>query len=459
MVERIVRLPMGDNSPEARLLYGVDIRKGLKLLPDASVHAVCTSPPYWGLRDYGTGTWEGGDPACTHSVGGQVSDSDPTCRKCGANRVDSQIGLESTPEAYVANIVEVFREVKRVLRPDGSLWVNLGDSYSRGDRGSVPTQRGAAASKKSNMQYNDSAAGHLGRHPTIKQKDLVGIPWMVAFALRADGWYLRSDIIWSKPNPMPESVKDRPTKSHEYVFLFAHPDSDGRYSYDSEAVREPCTEESVANLKGRTVLFNKTDHGGARPDLNNKPRTAYVRSDFTRNRRSVWTVNPKPYPGAHFATWPTELVETMIRAGSSEHGVCSKCGAPWARSYEEVDVEAKEVATGGDPDRQDGGVRAKDPSGRGGNVLASRRRAGDWNPTCACGGTPVAATVLDPFSGSATTGHVALRLGRSYVGLDLNEDYLPLAEARIRGEAAPSLDADSEAVAGSALDLFGVKDD
>lgn len=307
---------VADNRPAATLYYGQDVRDTLRTLPEASVHTVCTSPPYFGLRDYGTG--------------------------------DKQIGLKATPDEFVSALVDVFREVKRVLRDDGTLWINLGDSYARqGGKGGNQTRHWDG-------RANNLGALHARRHVDdlggdLKPKDLIGIPWRVAFALQADGWYLRQDVIWSKPNPMPEGVTDRCTKAHEYVFLFAHPDSGGKYYYDAEAVKEPCS-------------------------ANNKEQNE-------RNRRSVWSVPTAPYAGSHFATWPPELVRPMVLAGC-----------------------------------------------------------------------PVGGTVLDPFSGSATTGMVALQEGRNYIGTDLNPDYLPLAERRVQEEPTP---VDTEAQnEGDALDLF-----
>ncbi len=220
-----------------------------------SVHTVVTSPPYYGLRDYGTAKWEGGDPNCDHKYstarndGGRVNtsgfhgsakeDSDKgdmnyrgVCPKCGAIRIDEQIGLEQTPDAYIANLVEVFRECKRILRDDGTLWVNIGDSYvsNTGDRNKVG---GFQANPSESRLQAESAMSFNKKSDGLKSKDLIGIPWMLAFALRADGWYLRQDIIWAKPNPMPESVKDRCTKSHEYIFLLS---KSARYYYDAEAI-------------------------------------------------------------------------------------------------------------------------------------------------------------------------------------------------------------------------------
>lgn len=367
MIDEVVLHPVGSNPPQARLMYGQHALDSLAMLNDNSVHTICTSPPYWGLRDYGTASWKGGDPNCNHTTssysdnmkphvdrpsGGHRGGSNKFCIHCGAERVDLQIGLEDELEDYLDSLVQVFDACRRVLRTDGTLWVNLGDTYSRGSRKTVPEQKGECASKNDSDKYEFfSPAANLGGHDTIKPKDLVGIPWRFALAMQKAGWYLRSDIIWSKGSCMPESVKDRPTKAHEYVFLFAHPDSEGRYYYDSEAVKEPTT-------------------------------GAYDPTSL-RNRRSVWHVNPEGYREAHFAVWPSALVEPMVLAGCPEKG-----------------------------------------------------------------------TVLDPFSGSATTGMVALKNGRNYIGLDLNEEYYPMAHTRVQG-IRPSAKKTIRPPEVNTLDLFG----
>ena len=295
-----------------------DAREKLFLeFPSELVQCCVTSPPYWGLRDYGTATWEGGDYGCNHTIirRGQSSDSkqatnlgssrDPiyssNCLKCGAKRIDSQIGLEETPEQYVTKLVEVFRELRRVLRKDGTLWLNLGDSYAT-QRNDHDWLKSVAIVKK---------GWHGG--PDLKPKDLCGIPWRVAFALQADGWYLRSDIIWHKPNPMPESVTDRPTKAHEYLFLLS---KNERYYYDAEAIREPHSEP----WRGQGEHESSTPHSG-RLDDPNKEQAAFtvaVRkyNPDGRNKRSVWTVPTEPYAEAHFATFPSDLIKPCILAGS-----------------------------------------------------------------------------------------------------------------------------------------------
>jgi DNA modification methylase len=266
-----------------RIIAG-DCIEGLRTLPDASVHCCVTSPPYWGLRDYGH---------------------------------DGQIGLEATPEAYVARMVEVFREVRRVLRDDGTCWVNLGDSYnnagsSKNGTGLDGKQRGGATGADGKCGYKKRDLRHALKGSGIKHKDLCGIPWRVAFALQADGWWLRQDIIWHKPNPMPESVRDRCTKAHEYVFLLTKSE---RYFYDAEAVSEA---SACAGVQKND--FSASALGlRIKPSGNAVPGTVYTVKP-TRNRRSVWTVTTKPYSGAHFAVMPADLVEPCIKAGCPEGG-------------------------------------------------------------------------------------------------------------------------------------------
>ena len=250
-----------------------DALEMLRTLPDGSVDCCVTSPPYWGLRDYGE---------------------------------DGQMGLESTPDEYVAGMVAVFAEVRRVLSDDGTLWLNLGDSYA-----SNPAS-GGASSPLLNGPQNATPSRAYTRPAGLKPKDLVGIPWRVAFALQADGWYLRSDIIWSKPNPMPESVRDRPTKAHEYVFLLS---KSQRYHYDADAIAEK------AEAKPQRRLTNPLHHPKGNPDgsmRNGLPMGGGTME--SRNKRTVWTIATKPYSEAHFATFPPELPTLCIKAGCPEGG-------------------------------------------------------------------------------------------------------------------------------------------
>ena len=269
-----------------RVIQG-DCLEGMRTLPDASVHCCVTSPPYWGLRNYGH---------------------------------DGQIGLEDTPEAYVARMVEVFREVRRVLRDDGTCWINLGDSYARtGGWASNDGLDGCARGESGRAKTNVQAGRNGQKRPSgLKEKDLVGIPWRVAFALQADGWWLRQDIIWHKPNPMPESVTDRCTKAHEYVFLLTKSE---RYFYDAEAISEPASQSSgwAKQRKNGTDTWKYGRAAGGDPNSTNGVGGTLALGS-TRNRRSVWTVTTKPYSGAHFAVMPSDLVEPCIKAGCPEGG-------------------------------------------------------------------------------------------------------------------------------------------
>ena len=311
----------------------------LKTLDDESIQCCVTSPPYWGVRDYKT---------------------------------DGQLGLEITPDQYVDRMVEVFREVRRVLRGDGTLWMNMGDCYAHGLTGGGSVfdngRNDGRASYESDAVRGREAFRTLG--PGLKVKDLVGIPWMLAFALRGDGWFLRSDIIWHKPNPMPESVTDRPTKSHEYLFLLSKSE---RYFYDADAIREDCIEGYRVNpnaepMAGRmaasTAMWRNAGDRTTQVERGHDQTESTRDLDWKRNKRSVWTVSTQPFPEAHFATFPEALIVPCILAGSDEAGV-----------------------------------------------------------------------VLDPFAGSGTTGVVALRYGRSFVGIELNPEYSAMAERRITDDA------------------------
>lgn len=289
-------------------------------LVDGSVQCVVSSPPYWGLRDYQTGRWDGGAEGCNHLVTSQLVSNKSglstgipyrdICGKCGARRIDNQIGLERSIAEYVETMVAVFREVWRVLRDDGVVWVNFGDSYSSGGRTQVaPTLRTANHDPASGKQaYLQNFTVRPGRDESLKPKDVCGIPWRVAFALQTDGWYLRSDIIWAKPNPMPESVTDRPTRSHEYIFLFSKYE---RYFYDAIAIQErSVSDHPSGNGYKRDARLTYRDRSGARGD------DKQWQIQAARNKRSVWTINSEPYPESHFATFPKKLVEPCVLAGS-----------------------------------------------------------------------------------------------------------------------------------------------
>jgi len=378
----------------------IDLRCGdvldvLRAMPDGSVHCCITSPPYWSLRDYG---------------------------------VSGQIGLEPTPEAFVARMVEVFREVRRVLRDDGTCWVNLGDSYATiagtGRSGATGLMMGGIDGCKRSLANRQAGAREVP--PGLKPKDLVGIPWRVAFALQADGWYLRSDIVWHKPNPMPESVRDRPTKSHEYLFLLTKRE---RYYFDAEAVREEGSGKKPGNrtYKYDGIKGHETKQGIlAQADI---PQTH-------RNIRTVWTIATRAYKGAHFATFPPKLVEPCIKAGTSERGVCPACGAGWERVVERE--KAPYTPCGGDWGCLNIQSHKGQTRSQAGGMPVDRVATLGWRPSCTCdAGDPIPATVLDPFAGSGTTGAVAKQLGRDFIGIDLNADYLKLAETRIGAARSP----------------------
>ena len=411
-------------------------------LADGVVQCVVTSPPYWGLRDYGTARWEGGDAGCDHmapprggmgpasaiqvqvkrldysSTGGQYPHE---CRKCGARRIDAQIGLEPTPEAYVATMVGVMREVWRVLKDDGTVWLNLGDSYA-GSHGT-----GGNPGDKQWTQPGSRLDSRPDVPPGLKPKDLCGMPWRVAFALQADGWYLRSDIVWAKPNPMPESVTDRPTRSHEYIFLLTKA---SRYYYDADAIREPNLESSIKRMQqpwnGETVRGHPSGNpqmvsggraGGNAPMVNVNPAG--------RNKRDVWTVNSEPTPEAHFATFPQKLIEPCILAGTSERGECSRCGKNWVRC---VDVGYDNPGA-----RTTNGPRSLERRHETAGFpirLEKRVETTGWRPQCACDAPMRPNLVLDPFLGSGTVGKVSERFGRRWVGLDLSTEYHKIAKRR-----------------------------
>ena len=350
-----------------KILFG-NCQDTLKEFAPNSARTCVTSPPYYGLRDYGTATWIGGDPNCSHKRDSKVKAENcntghknhddmagvgdaiykTVCPKCGAIRQDSQIGLEETPEEYVEKLVNVFKEVRNVLTDDGTCWVNLGDSYYnyRPGKGQGLPKQSVSTTKQ---DLPDMCSRRGNRIEGLKEKDLIGIPWLFAFAMRNDGWYLRQDIIWHKPNPMPESVRDRCTKSHEYIFLFS---KNKKYYYDNEAIKEPAKDWGT---RDRTKGKYHNEGTGL------QPHSGLTKSYPTKNKRSVWSVTNKPYKDAHFAVYPPDLIEPCIKAGSE---------------------------------------------------------VGD--------------IVLDPFMGSGTTAMVAKALGRDYIGCELHEDYGNLIKKRVQ---------------------------
>lgn len=310
---------------EINVIHNIDCLSGLRAIPDDSIHCCVTSPPYFNLRDYG---------------------------------VDGQIGLENTPEEYIEKLTDVFREVYRVLHPSGTLWLNIGDCYAVSGKGAVKYADNAKKYKQGTNRGSLGCPNISKKFDGYKNKDLLGIPWMLAFALRADGWFLRQDIIWAKPNPMPESMKDRCTKSHEYIFLLA---KSPKYYFDADAIHEK------SETKGKTKT-NACRYGGKKYTANpekfyrTKSECAYIDREF-RNKRDVWTVPTQPFQEAHFATFPEKLIADCILAGCPENGI-----------------------------------------------------------------------VLDPFIGSGTTAVVARKLSRRYIGFEINQEYIGIANNRLRKE-------------------------
>jgi len=596
----------------------------LKTLPDESVQCCVTSPPYWGLRDYGTATWDGGDAGCDHkpqpdggpkqltNVGGSGHPWKGTvCPKCGARRIDAQLGLEESPEAYVANMVEVFREVKRVLRSDGCLFLNVGDSMYAGrsassydrtgkeqqdsqghdclfqnlcdecqtvllarklhtspehvvelshdggdpiqdhsplhcpcldssdyshpsiqqqsylancgsrpssgrvgeqpraslmstiDESSLPLQAairhcancGTSLSGIDSTWHCVRLSAHMSDHDSsrrddctgdnvsldarrqsrnqrssiscslrtpvpehsdsylystrkvtksqgLKPKDLCGIPWLLAFALRADGWWLRSDIVWGKVNCMPESVGDRCTRSHEYVFMLT---KSARYYYDSQAIAEPAKSTTISRAKGGT-WHNQEE----RPDVGfpGQPgrNKAAINRDIRQqvlsgavpmvNKRDVWMIPTESFKGSHYAVMPTKLAETCIKAGTSERGCCPTCGGPWERVVERTKppadvytgtVKPDSIAPVSHPELGKAGMGQKLQNWYNEHPVETL----GWRPTCSCGEADTRpCVVLDPFSGAGTTGLVALRLNRDAILIELNPAYTEMARER-----------------------------
>lgn len=395
----------------------------LRALSDESVHCVVTSPPYFGLRDYGI------PPVAWPEVEYSPMPGLPPLK---VPAWEGQLGLEPTPEMYVAHLVLVFREIKRVLQDDGTCWVVIGDTYagSWGNYGAREgKQRSRIAKRWHRPAYEDPRCGWNGLPPTakptggLKEKDLIGIPWRLAFALQADGWYLRSDVVWSKGNPLPESVRDRFTKSHEYIFLFT---KSKRYYFDAVTVDEPVvSNHSSGNgfIRPERLSFKNPDGSACGNDKQ------WVLQP-TRNRRTVWEINTEPFPGAHFAVFPRKLAEICILAGTSEKGCCPVCGAPWRRIVERVrTLDGEPVGPGRWPVE---GGRRLGPQGVGHWRFATVAETVGWRPTCSCSGNDGSGRciVLDPFGGAGTTTLVAAALGRDSIYIDLKKEYAEMALER-----------------------------
>lgn len=487
-----------------RILVG-DCRDTLKRLPDESVNLVVTSPPFWGLRAYSVEpTVWGGVEGCRHEWGGERSSKsmthqdrlgdaiDPRTGQPAGGKVHGQpggfsisqgqfclhcpawlgtLGNEPTIDLYVANLVGIFREVRRVLHPSGCLVLNLGDSFSSSTTSKRPNGKGSGIT-------GDKAKQDMPRPPVspgLKPKDLVGVPWAVAFALRADGWWLRSEMVWIKKNPMPSSVRDRPSVGHEHIFLLA---KSKKYYWDAEAIRKAHTTNPLDNYRpptsiygqdGRGVLGREKDgHGGLTTNKHHPSGRNYRTTDpwfaslddaiehhrqYLAHLESIKAegglmlneqgnplalqVNTKGYKGAHFATFPCKLVHPFILAGSSKRGVCPACYAPWERAVEKIIID-KEI-TKASPKYQDElghGTSARvNVPGVGHAYVSTSGKTTGWTPSCACStADPIPATVLDPFSGAGTTLMVSDREGRDTIGCELSGPYAKMAHDRIKAD-------------------------
>ncbi len=480
------------DSPEGQIYHGhtPDI---LRSMPSESVQMCVTSPPYWGLRDYGLPpmVWDAQE-GCAHVWGDELPETnkrntrpsgdhpkDCECNHCKAeyrpktsgqfcqtcNAWRGCLGLEPTLELYIKHMVQIFSEVKRVLRNDGTLWLNVGDSYNSGTQFNHHSSGFGDANRYSEGSGRGDWPGHRKLVSTMKTKDLCGIPWMLAFALRADGWYLRSDIIWHKPNPMPESVTDRPTKSHEYIFLLT---KSAKYFYDADAIREPqdSTDRSKfynpadmptraetslkisrfasSRQRNEKGVFtdqgkdSKNPKGGYQEQLRQK-RQPRLLNPAGRNKRTVWTIPTQPMPQAHFATFPEKLIEPCILAGTSAKGCCVECGAPWERIIEKTGPDRRNVKSDYPHKQTIATLKYKhDSDGPTSKTIG-------WQPTCKCGrrkettyidgdfvgisnkSCPMETEpciVLDPFGGAMTTAIVAHKHGRKFVIIELSKTYI-----------------------------------
>jgi len=365
-----------------------DCIESLKKLEDQSINTCITSPPYWGLRNY--------------------------------NDESKQLGMEDTPEEFVENLVNVFKEVKRVLRDDGTVWLNLGDSYGqqKGKGFNANAKEGYLVSRRKELQKKQ---GNINIKTNLPPKNLIGIPWRVAFALQADGWCLRQDIIWHKPNPMPESVKDRCTKAHEYIFLLT---KKAKYYYDHEAIKEDAKYPNGPNSPHKIKAVDNVYSANLQK----------IGANPKRNKRSVWTITTKPFKGAHFATFPKDLIEPCVLAGCPEK-VCVECDTPYKRKVEIKRTPRWELSPDDPRYRPNKYENAHDSLNGNTRHSVTETKPLGLEKQCDCKTNETkAGTVLDPFGGSGTTGIVAAQHSRNAVLLELNQEYIDLANARINKE-------------------------
>lgn len=362
-----------------------DVLSGLAKLPDESVHCAITSPPYFGLRNYG---------------------------------IENQIGAEKTPQEYVERLTAVFRETRRVLRKDGTFWLNLGDTYATSQVGRNRNSTGNIITECKKQVFCTGLDISHG----VKNKDLIGVPWRVAFSLQSDGWYLRDEIIWYKPNPMPASVTDRTTRAHEQVFLLT---KNARYFYDNVAIMEESLAAGQYRKYNTPKMAGRCIHG--KPSGNEHPDAMPVKMSQAKNRRSVWKISIAPFKGAHFAAYPPALIEPCVLAGTSEHGCCAECGEPYRR------ITNKQRLKRNRPNDYVKRCEHGQENTCANSVAGVNIETVGWEKNCKCETREIKpCVVLDMFSGAATTGLVCQRLGRRYIGIELNPEYVELSLERLK---------------------------
>lgn len=435
----------------------------MQQLPEKSAHTCVTSPPYYALRDYSVAptTW----PEVTFSLFGfPITIPPQTC--C--------LGMESTPMAFIGHMVLIFRGVKRVLRDDGTCWINMGDSYASSGKNRTEEQ----ASRNSTLAGSTTSQSQILHQQSkivdgLKPKDMIGIPWMLAFALRDDGWYLRSDVIWAKPNPMPESVQDRPTKAHEYIFLLSKSE---KYYYDHHAIKTPPKESSFARWDQAVDDQTRSDRvpgktngnmkavGGGQFNIRKKrdeDRAVYRQRCHSRrhagfndrwdkmsteeqmsmgaNKRTVWSVPTMPFKEAHFATFPEDIPATCIKAGTSQM-CCADCGTPYTRRVEQELVPTPKAIKTAVIDARDHGADSNDQGsnrqkdGHKNGYIYQHRTLG-WLKACSCETQETKpCIVLEPFSGAGTTPMVARKLGRDYYAIEKKPEYKAISDKRLKDE-------------------------
>ncbi len=462
---------------ETNIILQGDSLEQLKTLPDESIDCVMTSPPYWNLRDYGTAIWEGGKKDCDHKI--PETEKDPknknnsshnvrfikeNCYKCNAKRIDKQLGLESTFKEYINNLCDIFDEVKRVLKKTGTCWVNLGDtyygssSYSNGGRSGFNQKDGNTIEWK--RQFGDGKCLTCGKpcetqfcnrdclnkqgndfrsqNRLLPDKCLTLIPMRFAIEMVNRGWIMRNNIIWHKPNPIPHSVRDRFTVDFENLFLFS---KNKKYYFEQQREKRKYDyDKSISyDLKGNPSYKNKVTKedrnkirdGGIKEGL--KFDKAYNNPEG-RNKRTVWKITTKSYKEAHFATYPEELCETPLKAGCPGF-VCVKCGEPKEAIFEPSEEYAKNLRNQGkgwSSERRKEAIKVGNAMAEAKKHITSEYIHKGYKPNCECNEEFKGGIVLDPFFGSGTTGVVALKQQKKFIGIELNPEYIEIANKRLR---------------------------